>query len=32
MRNLLTRNLLLKLISLGLAVVVWFYVSRELLK
>ena len=32
MKNLFTHNLTLKLISLGLAIIVWFYVSRELIK
>jgi len=32
MKNIITNNLTLKLISLGLAIIVWFYVSRELIK
>lgn len=32
MKNIITNNFTLKLIALGLAIVVWFYVSRELIK
>jgi hypothetical protein len=32
MKNFIFHNLTLKLISLGLAIIVWFYVSRELIK
>jgi len=32
MKNLIFHNFTLKLISLGLAIIVWFYVSRELIK
>ena len=31
MKNFITNNIALKLISLGLAIIVWFYVSRELI-
>jgi len=31
MKNFVTHNLTLKLIALGLAIIVWFYVSRELI-
>jgi len=32
MKNIITHNIALKLISLGLAIIVWFYISRELIK
>ena len=32
MKNFITHNFTLKVISLGLAIIVWFYVSRELMK
>ena len=32
MKNFITHNLALKVVSLGLAIIVWFYVSRELIK
>jgi hypothetical protein len=32
MKNFIFHNLTLKLISLALAIIVWFYVSRELIK
>ena len=32
MKNLITHNLLLKLIALGLAVTAWIYVNGELVK
>lgn len=32
MKKFFTKNLLLKVISLGLAVITWFYVNGELIK
>ncbi len=32
MKKLLTQNVLLKLIALGLAIITWIYVNRELIK
>jgi hypothetical protein len=32
MKNFFFHSFTLKLISLGLAIIVWFYVSRELIK
>lgn len=32
MKKFLTQNILLKLTALGLAIITWFYVNREMLK